>query len=393
MSTLSNLSNYGTDYQIGEVVNVLTGGAGSEATVALTSGGFIKCGQVYNQADYPLLYAKIGNINAERLNTAVIPDTFQEIAYGNGTYVAVGDTGLNGAAYYSTDLSTWTATTSTFTSNPLEYVAYGNGIFVAGGRGTGIVRYSSDNGVTWSSVSIGVAETVTYIMFDGTKFLFFTASGKIYSSTNATTWTLVTSTSPATSACYSVTYKDGQYIAAVANSGVYASTDLTTWTTKYTGNITTALSYGNGIYVTVVNNTFVIYSSNLTTWNTYSQFGSIDVYECVYDTYNGIFLIGTMSGPDGAGVYYSTDGASWTRLYYDPAPYSPIRYINGNVISLVNSSTITYTSNIFKYVGATYNGNTQFYVPNATFSTSGMTASGWTIPRTEAVWQSYIRAK
>ena len=62
MSTLSNLSNYGTDYQIGEVVNVLTGDINSETSLLLSSGGFVPTGAVYAQSDYPQLYAKLGAI-------------------------------------------------------------------------------------------------------------------------------------------------------------------------------------------------------------------------------------------------------------------------------------------------------------------------------------------
>ncbi len=76
-----------------------------------------------------------------------------EIAYGNGLYVAGGAVGglQQGTILTSTDLETWTEIDMTF-AQPITDIAYGGGYFVAvTGRfgGNGLLYYSAD-GQTWT---------------------------------------------------------------------------------------------------------------------------------------------------------------------------------------------------------------------------------------------------
>ncbi|WP_052299691.1 hypothetical protein [Treponema primitia] len=81
-----------------------------------------------------------------------IDNDFRSIAYGNGTWIAVGSRDI---ATSTDDGATWTKVTN----NPFDYtsgwisgvraIAYGNGTWVAGGIG-GKIATSKDDGATWT---------------------------------------------------------------------------------------------------------------------------------------------------------------------------------------------------------------------------------------------------
>ncbi|MEX0324202.1 MAG: PKD domain-containing protein [Puniceicoccaceae bacterium] len=79
----------------------------------------------------------------------------RDIAYGNGIYIAVGD---DGTIIRSTNSTSWSPATSG-TTEDLDSVAYGDGVFViassASGGGPAIVLTSAD-GLTWTDYSSGV---------------------------------------------------------------------------------------------------------------------------------------------------------------------------------------------------------------------------------------------
>ena len=57
-------------------------------------------------------------------------NNIQCVAYGNGLFVAVGNSGKLAT---SPDGITWTQGTSSFGTNAISGIGYGNGLFVAGG--------------------------------------------------------------------------------------------------------------------------------------------------------------------------------------------------------------------------------------------------------------------
>ena len=76
------------------------------------------------------------------------------IAYGNGLWVAGG---ASGQMRISTDGATWTTVTANFGTTWIYFVAYDNGLWVAGGQG-GQIR-TSTNGSTWTTVNSNVRDT------------------------------------------------------------------------------------------------------------------------------------------------------------------------------------------------------------------------------------------
>jgi photosystem II stability/assembly factor-like uncharacterized protein len=106
-------------------------------------------------------------------------DRIWGIAYGNSTFVAVGN---SGKAAYSTDNGrTWTATeNTTFGDKDINGIAYGNDKFVAVGN-SGKAAYSTDNGATWTAIAdttFGSTSTINGIAYGGGRFVAVGADGK-----------------------------------------------------------------------------------------------------------------------------------------------------------------------------------------------------------------------
>ena len=178
------------------------------------------------------------------------------IAYGSGIYVAWSSTTL----YSSTDLITWTSRQATGdVCRRRQQLAFGNGTFVACSENGGL--YSSANGISWTLRLAPVDYFVFSVIWNGTHFYTSvynnnTAQSEILRSTDGITWTVVGSN------------VIGGYIAAIGNSAeilfintdfgatgptfntTYAkSTNGTTWTTGSLGQNIIDVTYLSGTYV------------------------------------------------------------------------------------------------------------------------------------------------
>lgn len=85
---------------------------------------------------------------------------FNDVAFKDGTYVAVG---INGAIYTSTNLATWTPRTSGVSTNLNGVVAGATGFMVVGSNG--VARISTD-GTSWTPAPIGVTATLNSAVVD-----------------------------------------------------------------------------------------------------------------------------------------------------------------------------------------------------------------------------------
>jgi hypothetical protein len=161
-----------------------------------------------------------------------------ELAYGNSTYVAVGDygtilTSANGADWQSR---------STVTNHYFVGVAFGNGRFVAvGNKPAGpplgeqsVVQVSTD-GVNWTNASLGGTQALTAIAFGDGKFLasgyaqsnqFVNYHGPLYTSTNGADWTAHHDAVPVI--VDNITWGGGRFVAATGGR-FYSSTNGLNW--------------------------------------------------------------------------------------------------------------------------------------------------------------------
>ena len=233
-------------------------------------------------------------------------DSLNGVAYGNGTFVAVGD---EGTILTSPDGTTLTAQDSG-TGNDLHGVAYGNGVFVA----VGFWRIqTSPDGVTWTDQTHGITSILRGVAYGNGKFVAVGWSGAILTSPDGVTWTASQLGVPSLE---EVTYGNGKFVAVGRYGYIMTSPDGLTWTGQsLEGSRLYGVTYGNGTFVTV---------------------GGY----CNYDAY------GRLIGCDGT-LLTSPDGVDWT-----PQPSGATNVLRG----------VTYGNGTFIAVGGEYD-----YGPNGYF--------------------------
>jgi hypothetical protein len=120
-------------------------------------------------------------------------------------------------------LDSWVRRSVPEPSAPLNGVAYGNGTFVAVGDNSFVAR--SANGVTWTTSTAGVYGTFKRVRFLNGQFMAVGSSDKIIYSQDGANWT--PSTLPG-SDFWDVAWGNGLYV--LAGGGTYISADGVNWT-------------------------------------------------------------------------------------------------------------------------------------------------------------------
>lgn len=207
-----------------------------------------------------------------------VGDTYPVVIYDGGVefvplFVTPSIQTLN--SYISTDSITWT-TASIPIINSFENIVYGNGRFVAVSYGptTQNVIYSSvnkDNVFYWTRGTLPVASNWDSVAYGNERFVTVGRSGGTPApaavSTNGITWTR--STMPGSAGQqWKVAYGNGKFVAIINYSTTAVSTNGITWTT---GSIPIRfwqdVAYGNNIFAAIDGSTGrAAYSTNGTAW-------------------------------------------------------------------------------------------------------------------------------
>jgi hypothetical protein len=278
----------------------------------------------------------------------VSDDTVRGIAYGGGKWVAVSNnTTSGGKIAYSTDGTSWTAVTDTTFRNASIYaIAYGNGTFVAVGQ-SGRMATSTD-GVTWTAVTYTsstfwqyysgsenkqVTASIYGIAYGNGKFVAVgSGGGKMAYSADATSWTALSTISTTFDNAISINgiaYGNGMFVAVGSSGKMAYSTDGASWTAVSNstfGNTIDigAIAYGNGKFVAVGEYGRMATSANGASWTAVGTASNTsDIYAIAYG--NGMFVAGGEYGK----MAYSTDGATWTAV--SDSTFGQYTDTNGNV--------------------------------------------------------------
>jgi len=240
------------------------------------------------------------------------------VAYGNGTFVAVG---LNSTILTSPDGVNWTQRTSgTSDVLLLKDVTYGNGLFVAVGD-YGALLTSSD-GVTWTRLWTSESERNYWrdywlkgLTYGNGLFVAVTyysgGGGPILTSPDGVNWT--PRTSGTRNVLYNVTYGNGLFVAVGDYGTILTSPDGVTWTQRASGTSYSlrGVTYGNGLFVAVGDYDTILTSPDGVSWTPQRTPRTGSIFYLYNVTYgNGLFVAVGGTGD----ILTSSDGVTWTGL-------------------------------------------------------------------------------
>ena len=271
-------------------------------------------------------------------------EQWEDIAYGNGTFVAVGRNVTQNIIYSTDDGLTWTPASGQNTTADFKRIVYANGYFVAvayQASGNQLISYSTD-GINWSVVSVIDQEWDSITYGDG-KFL--AVSSTAYDSS-------------ANRVMYSESLIPNRFVA-VSTDGtnrVMYSDNGIKWLSASAPqtNNWRCVTYGNGKFVAVASastgNDRVMYSSDGINWTGVS----VELNPWYSVTYgNGKFVAVASTGTNG--VMYSSDGISWTAaLAAEQNPWRSVTYGNGKFVAVSETGTnqVMYSSDAINWTSA-----------------------------------------
>jgi hypothetical protein len=272
-------------------------------------------------------------------------DSWTSVAYGNGRFVAVGDSGINGRITVSNDGVNWTSITAPQT-NQWEGVTYGNGLFVAVAiNGTNRVMTSPD-GINWTLRSAVSANQWSSVTYGNGLFVAVTVDGianSVMTSPDGINWTA--RTGGLNGGWMNVTYGNGQFVAVAwtgSTTRTMSSSDGITWTQHASADDAAqweGVTYGNGLFVAVADSgtNRVMTSPDGATW-TGRTAAAVNSWKAV--TYgNGLFVAVATNG-SGNRVMTSPDGTNWTaRSSTADNLWWTVTYANGMFVAMSEDGT------------------------------------------------------
>lgn len=236
----------------------------------------------------------------------------QSMAYGNGKYVLVEE---SGKGWVSTDETNWTATYGGFQGN-FSQILQGTSNFVVFGSSLPVLV--SSDGLSFNIASNSPSGVLVAGAFDGTNYVGvgatvqsvhpggITYNGEVYTSTNSTDW--VQRTSNVNQPLNAICRGPSRWVAVGGGGAVITSPNTLAWTLRAsgTGNNLNGVTFGNGTYVAVGDGGTVITSADGATWDV--QFSGTTANLSGLQFLNGQFFAVGVGGT----ILTSTDGIDWS---------------------------------------------------------------------------------
>jgi hypothetical protein len=272
-------------------------------------------------------------------STDVAPFRFYSVAYGNGVFMATGDTNPTRVFWRSTDGVQWNLVSTSDDFLSLYTLAFGNGVFTTGNI------YSSD-GLNWASTDLPGSQSPTDLAFGNGLFVGSAGTpGQMLRSADGIHWTIETGfpTTDRDIFFQCAAFGNGLFVAAATSPyGIFIrSTDGVNWIsnnpdaesaadTLYSG------TYANGRFVTVGFQGAIWYSDGGKTWLKATGGTNLDL-ECVAYG-NGEFVTMGQTDPVGTGTLMSlrsADGAQWgvTATGLDHQKPTALSFLNGSFVA------------------------------------------------------------
>ena len=220
------------------------------------------------------------------------------ISYGNGLFVAAGE---SGALYTSSDGSAWKERSSG-TYQSLRDVTYGSGTFVAVGGG-GTILTSAD-GLTWTLQPSGTGRDLHGVGYGSKTFVAVGDQGTILTSPDGSTWAV--GDSGTHQGLKKVAYGSGTFVAVGGNGTLLTSPDGAAWTVRNSGTRghLEGIAYGKRTFVAAGD--AILTSLDGIGWTERIAGTSHRIFGVAYG--RGVFA----AAADNGAILTSSDGSEWT---------------------------------------------------------------------------------
>lgn len=274
----------------------VTGSYWTLRTSGVLAGGTILNGASASESSYVIsgaggLIATSTNSLQWTLRTLGTTQDYRDVIFASNFYLAVGTRNVT-----SPDGITWTLRTLGNGASTVETVNHTGSLFVYGGT-TGIIA-SSTNGIQWTLRTSGTVANINGINFEG-GFIFAStalsaASNRRYS-TNAIHWVNTSGPHAATGAMEAVKFGNQLYVAVGTGGSVETSTNATVWTlrTSTTTSSIAELTYSNGMFM-FVSGTNISISTNGIAWQVRTISSTVS-FTSIFNVSNNI-LTGGFNG-------------------------------------------------------------------------------------------------
>ena len=225
-------------------------------------------------------------------------------------------------------------------------IAHGNGYWIALPDANSTAAYSTDGGLSWSSISLPSALTWTGIAYGNGYWVAISSGGAgnskvIVSKSNGLGWR--TYNLPSATTWSNIAYGNGIFVAIAAGTATSAySTDYgVTWNSgaSLPNRTWTGLTYGNGMFIAVASGTATgAWSTNGASWTTTTLPASTTWSSIAYG--NNMFVAVSSTSNKSA---YTFDGSTWYQSNL-PITANKISYGQGVFLAVSASSTSAWTS-------------------------------------------------
>ena len=268
--------------------------------------------------------------------TLPIYDDTRAIAYGNGAFVIVGDTGL---IYSSEDGINWQQQGG----NSLQVLERGAIIFAEGrfvySRPSSSIRFSYDGlQLDHSTLVLGTNDSFQDIHYNGSLYIAVTGDGAIYSSDDALVWTERLPEDD-TRNFLAVASGGGRYVAVGYQGAVFSSADGLSWSDvapAVTGTKTlNSVTHGSRGFVVAGSSGALFTSPDGLVWTAATSGTSSSLTKVVYG--HGIYVVVGASGTH----LSSVDAVNWANTDTGSRDFTDVTVTNTGFVAVGSRHTVS----------------------------------------------------
>jgi len=297
--------------------------------------------------------------------------------------LAVGVNGAPGATF----LDSWTASAPLLPATQYSAVAFDGSRFLAAGTDGSL--FLSSNAVTWSQISSAPAPLNSLIAAGPPYGLIGVGNNGLVASFSGPTYAATVQTTPTRNLLTGIAVGGGRMVAVgFAGTAISSNFAVPGWVSGFTNMSSNlnSVAYGNGVFVAVGLDGAALTSPDGLLWNPQSVDQNPDLYSVAFGGAGFVAIGGNRDGVAGGVIYTSPDGVIWT---YQPAPGNAglirVTAANGMFIA-VGASGALITSSDGGFTWTPHNSGTTATLEGAAFGLNEFVTvgSGGTVSQSAA---------